>query len=260
MENTIINFIDIDHLPLQSEQTVRSFGPSLFVAPHPDDESLGCGGTIALLRKCGLPVTIVALSDGTQSHPNSKKFPHDKLRELRETELLTAAAILGVDEKEILFFRLPDTQVPGEHSKHFKSALRRLQLLIKLKKPQSIFVSCRSDSHPDHRAAFQLVAAAKDSTHTLFEYPIWSGISSKVGKGFSTPNITACYLDISSVLHLKKLAISTYASQLTNLIDDDPGCFRLSPADLERFMVKAELFFCESSPLNFPLNGNGLNS
>lgn len=45
------------------------------LAPHPDDESLGCGGALAAAVESGQDVTVVALTDGSGSHPKSKEFP-----------------------------------------------------------------------------------------------------------------------------------------------------------------------------------------
>ena len=111
-----LNLTDTENLPLESEESVKSFGKTLVVAPHPDDESLGCGGAIALLRKFDFEVSILVLSDGTLSHPNSVKFPKEKLRDLRENELIEAAKILGVKTENITFCRYQDRNVPDENS------------------------------------------------------------------------------------------------------------------------------------------------
>ena len=104
--------INFDNIPLAPEQCVTGFGTTLIVAPHADDESLGCGGVISLLRKYGQTVYILLLSDGTLSHPNSIQYPPEKLRDLREKELLDAAKIFGLEERNIIFCRYPDRNVP----------------------------------------------------------------------------------------------------------------------------------------------------
>ena len=87
-------FADLSQIEIKKAETVLNWGKTLVVAPHPDDESLGCGGAIALLRKFGREVSVLTMSDGTLSHPNSVKFPPEKLRELRENEMLAALEIL----------------------------------------------------------------------------------------------------------------------------------------------------------------------
>jgi len=105
---------DTGLLPLRTAETVLDWGKTLVVAPHPDDESLGCGGAIALLREFESEVKILVLSDGTLSHPNSVKFPPEKLRETREREMLHALEILGVAADAVDFFRYRDRSVPNK--------------------------------------------------------------------------------------------------------------------------------------------------
>src|ERR1043165_9020400 len=103
-------------LELKNAEIVTRWGKTCVFAPHPDDESLGCGGAIALLRKFDLPVSVIVMSDGTLSHPNSRKFPREVLRELRETEIKTALDILGVSAGKITFMRYRDRSVPSEEA------------------------------------------------------------------------------------------------------------------------------------------------
>jgi GlcNAc-PI de-N-acetylase len=57
--------------------------PFIVVAPHPDDESLACGGLIADGCRQELPGKVVIVSDGAGSHPKSKAYPPDRLTALR---------------------------------------------------------------------------------------------------------------------------------------------------------------------------------
>ncbi|QIY83181.1 hypothetical protein HER18_06370 [Chryseobacterium sp. NEB161] len=75
----------MDKIPVAPEQCVKGFGTTLIVAPHADDESLGCGGMISLLRKYDQDVYILLLSDGTMSHPGSKEYPAEKIKRTSRT-------------------------------------------------------------------------------------------------------------------------------------------------------------------------------
>ncbi|OAQ41764.1 hypothetical protein A5893_01215 [Pedobacter psychrophilus] len=235
--------IDIEKLPMSPEHCVKDLGKTLIVAPHADDESLGCGGVIALLRKYNQAVYILLLSDGTLSHPNSLLYPKEKLRNLRENEILNAAKVLDVPAKNVIFCRYNDRNVPGLGSTNFESALADINKIINIINPQSIFVPWRKDPHPDHVAAYQLVNHAETYHAKIYEYPIWLDA---LGKAEDFPEINAVRpfkLDISSILSIKQEAISAHQSQISNLIDDDPEGFRISQVMLEEFNKPYEIFY-----------------
>jgi LmbE family N-acetylglucosaminyl deacetylase len=230
-------------LPLASISTIAATS-ALIVAPHPDDEALGCGGAIALLRALGCRVRILVVSDGAQSHPNSRKYPAPALRALRKTETLTAMQLLGVDKSDITFLQLPDSAVPAATSPNFNAAAALCHAYLAATSPQLLFLPWRNDPHPDHRATWQLFAAALArctfAPRTL-EYPIWDWDEtqrSSLAPGLVTP----WRLDISSVVNLKQQAIAAYRSQIADLIDDDPTGFRLSPAMLANFAQPWEIY------------------
>ncbi len=237
-----LNLTDTEKITLEPESFVRTFGKTLFVAPHPDDESLGCGGAIALLGKHGAEVEILVVSDGTLSHPNSAKFPKEALRNLRENELIEAAKILGVDESYITFFRYPDRNVPHEDSPQFDEAVAHCRNFLMNIKPQTIFVPWRRDPHPDHRAAYQLFSAAKSDDVKIIEYPIWLYELAESDDAPLTTEVSAFRLDINSVVETKQRAIRAHRSQVTNLIDDDAEGFRLSEEVLRNFAAPFEIY------------------
>ncbi|PSB31420.1 PIG-L deacetylase family protein [Chlorogloea sp. CCALA 695] len=212
---------------------------ALIVAPHPDDETLGCGGAIALLRSIGCDVRVLVISDGTLSHPNSRKYPRLALQELRESETISALAILGVEATAIKFLRLQDGSVSSQNA-DISSYLAQIT-------PEIVFLPLRYDPHPDHRASFQLVSKALTSlnmTPRLLEYPIWDWDDSQ-STNWDNNKLTSWQLDISSVVELKQQAIASYRSQITNLIDDDPQGFRLTPEMLANFNRPVEVYLEE---------------
>lgn len=225
------------------EEWVLQLGTTLIVAPHADDESLGCGGVISLLRKWDRNVFIVLLSDGTLSHPNSKMYPPPKLMALREQEFIRAAAILGVEPENLIFCRYPDRQVPSRNSADFESAHQHISTLLQQIQPQSIFVPWRRDPHPDHRAAYQLIAAANTAGATVYEYAIWLRGLGVAGDEPGEAEVRALRLDISSVQQQKQRAVAAHLSQTTPLIADDPDCFRISQQMLDEFNISTETFY-----------------
>ena len=97
------------------------FDHLLVVAPHPDDEVIGCGGLIAQTLARGGEVTVCVVSDGRASHPGSRAYPPEKLVAKRRSESRGALAHLGVESDRVHFLDLPDGgsdrwDVPGELS------------------------------------------------------------------------------------------------------------------------------------------------
>ena len=221
-------------------------GPTLVLAPHADDESLGCGGTIARLADLGIEVMVVFVSDGTRSHPNSRRFPAESLRDLREAEARRALEILGGGATiGAEFLRLPDTAVPFPGSDGFDPAVDRLASLIVESGAGTLLIPWRRDPHCDHRASHALgLAAAKglaDSPRVL-EYPIWAYAGADPADAPVAGEVVAVRLEIGEVLDRKREAIAAHRSQTTDLIDDDPDGFRLSAEMLAHFDRPWEVF------------------
>ena len=238
-------------VPLQSVNTIAS-NSVLVVAPHPDDETLGCGGAIALLRALDCDVQVLVISDGTLSHPRSVKYPAPCLRILRESETLAALAVLGLGETDISFLRLQDGSISNLESIRLREAVAHCSRFLQTSMPATIFLPWRFDPHPDHRATWQLIHTALvdfkrvDLAYSprLIEYPIWDWDAEQRGH-FGCEQVSAWRLDISTVLEMKIRAIAAYRSQTTDLIDDDPEGFRLTPKMLENFAQPWELYLEE---------------
>ncbi|UGT60338.1 PIG-L deacetylase family protein [Nocardia asteroides] len=138
----------------------------VLIAPHPDDEVLGLGAFTAALTDRGVPVTIVAVTDGDASHPGSPTHTPAALAELRRRESATAAAVLGVTE--IVHLGLPDGAVTDHED--------RLGELLAPHLPAgaTVAVPFHADGHPDHEATARAGAAAARARGLLvLQYPIW---------------------------------------------------------------------------------------
>lgn len=153
-------------------------GPLLVVAPHPDDETLGCGGLIASAARAGVAVYTIFLTDGEASHDGHPEFLPSDLARLRKTEALAALAALGVDapERTTRFFGAPDGRLdqlaPGERDRIGAD----LTALIRELRPAFVLAPYRAGGSTEHAAAFDLVrgAGAAAGGATLLEYPIWA--------------------------------------------------------------------------------------
>ncbi len=230
-----------ERLPFATLHDITRGGGVVVVAPHPDDESLGCGGLIAEAVAQGVAVRLIVVSDGVGSHAGSKLYPPLRLRALREAETIAAADALGLDAGCVTFLRLPDTAVPtsGPEAERARAAIVAAAHDCAA---GAVCVTWRHDPHCDHAAAAALVDGTREAlgATAIFAYPIW---------GWTLPADTTVgeppagvRLDIALHVDSKKRAMEAHRSQTTDLIDDDPDGFRLEPAMLQRFARPFEIF------------------
>ena len=147
---------------------VGPYGPGrvVLVAPHPDDEVLALGATLAQLSARGHPVHIYAVTDGEGSHPHSAEWTQERLRSERPLETERALVRLGI-RATVERLGLPD----GDVASHEKALALRLQL----RSDDTVFVTWRHDGHADHEAcARATLAAARSSGAHCIEFPVWA--------------------------------------------------------------------------------------
>ncbi|WP_077922050.1 PIG-L deacetylase family protein, partial [Spirosoma sp. 209] len=224
---------------------LHQIGNALIIAPHPDDESLGCGGTIALLRQQGYEVHVLFVSDGTMSHPNSLSYPADRLSQVREAEALQAVDRLDVPASNALFMRLKDREVPTPAQPNFPDAVAQMRQLLIRSNPSAVFVPWRRDPHPDHRASWQILnAVLADLPYQprVLEYLIWLWELGDERDMPGSEEMRVWQVPIGSVMAQRDEAIAAHRSQVTRMIDDDPTAFYLSPELLAHFNAPRELF------------------
>lgn len=123
----------------------------LVIAPHPDDESIGCGGTICLHTVRGDRVAAVFLSSGERG---LRELAPENARRWREREAGEAAEILGINSTT--FLRRPDGHVGDQ----IHTAAKALRPILARERPQLIYLAHERDTHPDHRASAPILQAA----------------------------------------------------------------------------------------------------
>ena len=126
----------------------------LVIAAHPDDEVLGCGGTLAKLAARGCSVSIAFLADGVSSRPAQ---PGEHARNLAARRLAAekAAAVLGA--KVIGFGDMPDNRMD---TIALLDIVRVVEALIAKANPDTVFTHFCSDLNVDHRRACEAVVTA----------------------------------------------------------------------------------------------------
>ncbi len=230
------------NLPLGCLDDIIGRGTCLILAPHPDDESLGCGGLIAACVAAGRIPLVVLLTDGSGSHPNSRAYPKDRLRSVRAQEARTAVAHLGLPPDRIVFLNEPDTAAPRQ-GPGFDAVVAKLTALIAEETDcTTILAPWLHDPHCDHEAASLVaarVAAGAGVRHVA--YPVWGWMLS--GETVVPAASTRGWrLDIGEFLPAKRRAIRAHQSQYGDLITDDPTGFRLPAELLSVFETPFETF------------------
>jgi len=229
------------HAPFCDLEFLTGGLPALILAPHPDDESLGFGGMIALARSRGAAVHVAILTDGTGSHPNSRTYPAPRLKRLREEETLRAVRELGLDAGDVTFLGAKDTAAP-HWGENFTALASEIEVLMQRRGLRSILTTWQHDPHCDHEAASLLAAAVARATgYAHLAVPVW-GWTLPGDQLLPGPMPAARRLDIGSCLPQKRRAIAAHVSQTTALISDADAAFRLEPEFLQLFDRQWEVF------------------
>jgi N-acetylglucosamine malate deacetylase 1 len=170
----------------------------LVLAPHPDDEVLGCGGTLYKYSAGGDRVVAVFLTSGELG---LKHLSRDKAWQVREAEAKHAARILGF--AQLHFLRQPDWML-GDHAGVTAAALKPL---LGAEEPSVIYLPHPDDGHPDHQATLPILRAALKSCRRLkpelLAYEIWTPLTSH-----------DVAVNISQVMPRKLQALRAHRSQL----------------------------------------------
>lgn len=177
-------------------------GNILVVGPHPDDQELGMGGTIARLADQGHDVLLLDMTNGEPT-------PHGS-PEQRETERSTAAQVLGV-RRQILNLKNREVQ-------HSLSARHLVAGVIREHRAQIVFLPYYEDAHPDHVATTRIVEDARfDAKLTKIDlpgepiYPQWM-IYYYCMHLRQVVNPSFC-MDITDQIDVKEKAILAYETQ-----------------------------------------------
>jgi LmbE family N-acetylglucosaminyl deacetylase len=212
----------------------------LVLAPHPDDETLGCGATIMRKLAAGAPVQVVIAADGRYAYPSSQ-LSVDALIEIREEEARRACAILGLSDESITFLRFEDVRL-ADH----RGLLRdRLFAIFDMVNPEEILVSSVIDNHPDHRVlaelARELAQTRRHRVPMLYEYPIWFW-DPRIWRVRDLLKLRPRIVRTEEFRMRKHQAIAAYRSQVTNLLDETRRA-PLRQGFLRQFLQSEEIFF-----------------
>jgi LmbE family N-acetylglucosaminyl deacetylase len=214
----------------------------MIIAPHPDDETLGCGGLMSLARMHGISVRVVVVTDGAASHANSPSFPRERLVAQRKSELINALDVLDVD-LDPHHLDLPDAHTEELNLERLCESRSRLVEWIERDAPDCIAVTWRREPHCDHRFAYNLTKDACEAVGfgPFLEYQIWAPLIGERSDAPRDGETRKIELNVASVRERKARATRMFESQL-GLIRDDPQGFCLKASDLSRLITDTERY------------------
>ena len=186
----------------------------IIVVAHPDDEVLGCGGSMAKWVQSGDDVHVLILSEGVTSRDkipdrNSRKFELSKLSKSAHE----AGNVLGVKSVNLLDF--PDNRMD---SLDLLDVVKEVEQFIEKLQPMVVITHHGGDLNVDHQVVHKSVITA---CRPQPGYPVKRILSFEVPSAtewqsptFDIPFVPNWFEDISETLELKKKALKTYKSEM----------------------------------------------
>ncbi|MDD2236102.1 MAG: PIG-L family deacetylase [Kiritimatiellae bacterium] len=191
-------------------------GTLLLLAPHFDDEVLGCGGLLALLpNKQRIHILFATAGDSLPIATHHAETPKD-IGENRKQESIAALNHLGIPSDQLHFLNLPEKRLTAEH----ELLTRELENVIQSLQPATLLLPFRFDQHPDHLALYSAgrsAAARHAPTATLLEYFVYVNyplLPRKDIRLYCKPELLH-KIDIRTVSAQKAAALNLFISQTT---------------------------------------------
>jgi N-acetylglucosamine malate deacetylase 1 len=232
----------------RAQPLVITGDPVLVIAPHPDDETLGCGGLIQLCRRAGQRVATLFLTQGEASHSGHPVLTPTELARRRTVEARTAAAHLGVSSNDLTFLTLPDGQLPHLSSSAREAAIAAIAAELQRIRPAVVLAAWRHDGSSEHEAAFPLIQAACQRISPpprLVEYLVWSAYSPRLLARLLFTPATLLRAHFPGLGAGKRAALAAYGSQFQPV---PPWMHAVQPPAFATAFAAEEEFFIESTP------------
>jgi len=157
--------------PAEAERRLARAKSALVLSPHPDDEVIGCGGTLLQMLERGVRVHVIQMTDGSASQALRDEDEHTR-RTIRAAEARRVAQAMGFTQLTFLNARNGRLDESPPYVEGVRRAMDDMQ-------PEIVFVPFINDRHPDHVAANLILDAALDGAESsfdplVFSYEVWS--------------------------------------------------------------------------------------
>jgi len=221
-----------------------SSASALVIAPHPDDETFGCGGLIALKRSQGSAVHVVFLSRGEGAHRNCCGTSEALIGDVRKQQAEQSCAMLGVLRENLHWLELPDGGIPDGDNVDVET-VNKLGDLIRTSSPAEVYAPVPFDCWPDHECAFDLIRSVfvkHGADCTLYGYSVWMWYTLRIRDLLRLKKWRALRLDIRSVQKVKQSATQLYLGAIKPSCGI-PYCGNLPSGFLRPFQRDYEIYF-----------------
>ena len=227
-----------------------SYLPTLIIAPHPDDETLGVGGLIAFKKEKKVPVKVIFFTSGEASHISCCNISKEDVASVRRQQALGATAYLGLNSGEIVWQDLQDGKIPCDGESRFGGSVRDLAEIFQNEKPAEIYCPHPNDGWADHRAATEIILSAVQVSRIetrIIYYIIWAWYNapSTSKRFFNWDN--AWKLNIGPVFE-KKISAICYYMDGPKAPCGYPYCGKLPWAVIHCAKRQAEIFIDGGTP------------
>jgi len=186
----------------------------LVVAAHPDDEILGCGGTMALHSQRGDEVYVLILGEGVTSR-DEKRDRERREKEIAELKHQVEAANKIVGTKKTFLFDFPDNRFDSVPLLDIIKVIEKVKNEVK---PDIVYTHHHGDLNIDHQITFRAVMTAfrpmrgeKAKEVYSFEVPSSTEWNAPIPASYFMPNY---FIDVSNTLELKIKAMKEYKSEI----------------------------------------------
>lgn len=204
---------------------LRAAGPWLVLAPHPDDESLGCGAMLSMLADAGAHVAF--LTDGAGSHAGSPTWSARRIAGARRAEAEHALRALGGARS--LQLGWPDARPAAAGTPAYARTLRHLAAYCRRHRIRALAASWGGEAHCDHEAAAGLARALRRQpgvTLRSFDYLVWGWTDPRLVPKLTHRAVVSISADRQHRARAHRATLC-HRTQTGTRIADAPDAFRL---------------------------------
>jgi len=206
--------------------------PLTILAPHADDETLGCGALLFDAAQIGTKCQVICVTDGAASHLASRKWPPARIARERQSELRAACAILAPNAA-VEWLGYPDCHAP-------RDAASAAKIAAMIPPGALLLASWAGDPHIDHKNSAELahlITKMRPDINLRF-YPIWGRFCAAKASGVQ---LAASKQAVAA----KARALACHRTQMTHLIVDDPNGFVMTREHQQHFLSHPEVILAQ---------------